>query len=262
MVTLAGSLYLVSTAVFSVLAIVIGLRLIALSRRTQRGPERSLGLGFIGTAGLGYGLLMFAMLGKRAAGWNDAPAYYTWLIALGWIFHNLGVTFMLDFVHRVFRPEDGWARILKYTLNLVLWGGWLADAFTGGLTSNRPGLYYWIAFSVIGTYPLWTAVEAFRYWKLMRKRVALGLADPLVANRFLLWTIASTSTVASIWLVEVPTFLGYERMSAAAEKITSITMLCTSAFGIATICTYWLTFFPPAWYQDRFRVPAASETGS
>ena len=66
----------------------------------------------------------------------------------------------------------------------------------------------------------------------------------------------------SIYLVEAPTFLGYERMSAAAEKITSITMLCTSAFGISTIRTYWLRFFPPAWYQDRFCVPAASETGS
>ena len=262
MVTLAGSLYLLSTAVFSVLSIVIGVRLITLSRRTQRVPERSLGLGFIGTAGLGYGLLMFAMLGKRAAGWNDAPAFYNGLLLLGWVFHNLGVLFLLDFVHRVFRPDDGWARILKYTMGLVLWGGWLADMFTGGLAATRPGPYYWAAFAIIGTYPLWTAVEAFRYWGLMRKRVALGFADPLVSNRFLLWTIASMTTVASIWLVEVPTFLGYERMSPAAEQITSITMLCTAIFGIATICTYWLTFFPPVWYQDRFRVPAASQTGS
>lgn len=262
MVTLAGSLYLLSTAVFSVLAIVIGVRLITLSRRTQRVPERSLGLGFIGTAGLGYGLLMFAMIGKRAAGWDDAPSYYSWLLMLGWVFHNLGVLFMLDFVHRVFRPDEGWARTLKYTMGLVLWVGWLADMSTGGLAATRPSHFYWVAFAVIGTYPLWTAVEAYRYWGLMRKRVALGLADPLVANRFLLWTIASMTTVASIWLVEVPTFLGYERMSSAAEQITSITMLCTAAFGIATICTYWLTFFPPAWYQARFRATAASETGS
>lgn len=62
MVILAGSLYLVSTAVFSLFSIVVGIRLIALSRRTQRLPERSLGLGLIGAAGLGYGLLMFAMV--------------------------------------------------------------------------------------------------------------------------------------------------------------------------------------------------------
>lgn len=262
MVTFAGSLYLVSTAAFSVFAIVIGVRLIALSRRTNRIPERSLGLGFIGTAGLGYGILMFAMIGRRAAGGSDAPEFYTWLIALGWIFHNLGVGFLLDFVQRVFRPEEGWARLLKSSFNIVLWGGWLADAFTGGLTAGSPSHYYWIAFAVIGTYPLWIAVEAFRYWGLMRKRVSLGLADPLVANRFLLWTIASIFTVASIWLVEVPTFLGYEHMSPAAEHITRVTMLCTSAFGIATICTYWLTFFPPVWYQKHFYGPVASEEDS
>jgi len=263
MVTLAGSLYLVSTAAFSIFAIVIGVRLIALSRRTQRTPERSLGFGFIGTAGLGYGILMFAMIGRRAAGGvAEAPEIFTWLIALGWICHNLGVTFMLDFVQRVFRPDEKWAHTLKYTLGIVLWGGWLADVLKGGLTASWPSHYYWIAFAVIGTYPLWTASEAFRYWGQMRKRVSLGLAEPLVSNRFLLWTIASLTTVASIWTVEIPTFLGYERMSPAAEHLTSITMLCTSAFGIVTIFTYWLTFFPPAWYQKRFDMTTSSETSS
>jgi len=259
---IVASLYLISTALFSVFAVVIGVRLIALSHRTKRLPERSLGLGFIGTAGLGYGLLMFGMVARRAAGGDDAPEFYTSIVALGWIFHNLGVMFMLDFVHRVFRPGVRWARLLKYALSGVLWGGWLADAFTGGLTASSRSLYYWIAFSVIGTYPLWTAAEAIRYWKLMRKRVALNLANPLVANRFLLWTIASMSTVASIWLVEVPTFLGFERMSAAAEHVTQITMLWTSGFGIATIGTYWLTFFPPTWYRARFRASFTCETES
>lgn len=259
MAMLAASLYLVSTALFSVFAIVIGVRLIALSRRTNRAPERSLGFGFIGTAGLGYGILMFGMIGRRTAGWDDAPEFYTWIIALGWIFHNLGVTFMLDFVQRVFRPDAGWARSLKIMLSLVLWLGWLADSSTGGLTASRPSLYFWIAFSVIGTYPLWVAAEAFRYWRLMRKRVSIGLADPLVANRFLLWTIASMTTVASIWSVEVPTYLGYARMSPESEHVTQIAMLCTALFGIATIATYWLTFFPPTWYQSHFRVSSAFE---
>ncbi len=255
MVTLASSLYLISTAAFSIFAVFIGTRLILLSRRTHRTPERSLGLGILGTAGLGYGILIFGMIGRRASGGADAPEIFTWIIAAGWIFHNLGVTFILDFVQRVFRPNEPWARGLKYTLSVVLWGGWLIDASMGGLTSARPSFYYWVAFSVIGTYPLWTALEAFRYWRLMRKRVALDLADPLIANRFLLWTIASLSSVASIWLVEVPTFLGYERMSPKAEHITSVTMLCTSGFGIATICTYALTFFPPSWYKKRFHAP-------
>ena len=256
----AGSFYLASTAAFSILAIIIGIRLITLSRRTKRVPERSLGLGIMLTAGFGYGILMFAMIGRQAAGGSDAaPAFFSWLLALGWISHNAGVVFILDFVRRVFRPEERWARILEFTMGLVLWGGWIAYVVGGGLESNSPGRTYWIMFSVIGTYPLWTAIESIRYWKMMRKRVSLGLADPLVANRFLLWAIAAITTFASIWLVEAPTFLGFERFSPEAAHVTAISMLCTSSLGIATICSYWLTFFPPGWYSARFSPPAAME---
>ncbi|MCP5056291.1 MAG: hypothetical protein GY937_06135 [bacterium] len=96
----------------------------------------------------------------------------------------------------------------------------------------------------------------------MRKRVALGLAEPLVANRFLLWAIASLCTVASVWTVNAPVFLGYEPGSAGEISARSISMLVTSAFGIATICAYWLTFFPPAWYRARFPSNATRPEGA
>ncbi len=263
MFILAGSLYLASTAAFSVFAIVIGVRLVALSRRTRRVPERSLGLGIMLTAGLGYGLLMFAMIGRQTAGGPaSAPDILTWVLASGWVFHNFGVIFILDFVRRVFRPDARWATALEYSMAFVLWGGWFAYLSGGGLDTNTPGPSYWVMFSVIGTYPLWTAIESLLYWRRMRKRVSLGLADPLVANRFLLWAIAAMTTFASIWLVEAPTFLGFERFSPEATRVTSISMLFTAAFGIATLCAYWLTFFPPAWYSARFssRDATGSET--
>ena len=34
---------------------------------------------------------------------------------------------------------------------------------------------------------LWGAAESLRYFSMMRRRAKLGLADPLVTNRFLLW---------------------------------------------------------------------------
>jgi hypothetical protein len=169
---------------------------------------------------------------------------------------------MLDFVRRVFRPHERWARFLQVGLCGVLWGGWLADTATGGLTASTPGLFYWISFSVIGTYPLWAAVEALHYWSLMRKRVELGLADPLVTNRFLLWSVAALCTMASIWTVQIPTFLGYEAFSPDAVQLTTVTMLATSALGIVTIGAYWLTFFPPGWYRARFKVNKPYEANS
>lgn len=64
--------------------------------------------------------------------------------------------------------------------------------------------------SVVGTYPLWSATEAFLYHDRMRHRSALGLADPIVANRFLLWAVAALCTTLSIWSVNLPYFLGVQ----------------------------------------------------
>jgi hypothetical protein len=38
----------------------------------------------------------------------------------------------------------------------------------------------------------------------MRRRVAIGLAEPLVANRFFLWGTSSLFSCAAIWTASVP----------------------------------------------------------
>ena len=38
---------------------------------------------------------------------------------------------------------------------------------------------------------LWGSLEALSYWRRMQKRTAIGLADPAVTNRFLLWGIGA-----------------------------------------------------------------------
>ena len=60
MTILAGSLYLVCTAAFALLSLVIGVRMIGLSRKTRENPEFLLGMGLILTAAVGYGMLTVA----------------------------------------------------------------------------------------------------------------------------------------------------------------------------------------------------------
>ena len=40
----------------------------------------------------------------------------------------------------------------------------------------------------------------------------------------------------------------------------ALSMLITAAFGIFTVCGYWLTFFPPAWYRKRVEGASAQRT--
>jgi len=247
---LAGSLYIVSTLVFAVTAGVVGLRLVALSRRTGGRPERLLGLGLQLTACWGYGVMIFSIIARQASGQIEHPAGIA-LTAIGWVIHNVGVMYMLRFVIVVFRPDDLWARILAGVMAVLLWTGWGIYAGRGGLVSSVPQGGYWVAFAAIGTYPIWASVEAFRYWGLMRRRAAIGLADPVLVDRFSLWGIASLSAAASIWVVNVPVWMGAPVGSPDTNLVTSLAMIATAGFGLTTVGAYWLTFFPPHWYRAR-----------
>jgi hypothetical protein len=107
---------------------------------------------------------------------------------------------------------------------------------------------------VIGSYPMWAAFEAFRYHALMSKRRALGLADPVVVNRFLLWGVASLFSVAAIWTISLPAILGLPLVE--QQRLAPVSMSVTAVWGIGAISSYWLTFFPPAWYRSRLLVGA------
>jgi hypothetical protein len=176
---------------------------------------------------------------------------------IGWVLHNLGVLLMLRFVVIVYRPGSRIARGLAVALGVVLWSGWLAFVADGGLYGNESAAY-WVTLGVIGGFPLWSMAESYAYWRRMRRRLAIGLADPLVCNRFLLWTLASVSSLGSIWCVNVPLLVRSFVAGTDLAGLTVVSLLVTALFGIATVSIYWLTFFPPVWYRDRILAATAA----
>lgn len=256
MIALAGSLYLSSTAAFAVIALAVGTRLLLLSRRTGEVPERLLGLGLMLTASFGYGLMIFALIGRQSAA---DPTAFGWsaISACGWALHDVGVVCQLAFVVAVFRPDERWARILACAMAALLWFSLVGFGATGGfLGGSSLSNWYWSGMVVIGTYQAWMAFESFRYWGMMRRRTRLGLADPLVANRFLLWGIAALCALAAIWTVNVPAFAGVALGSKQGVGLQAVSMFLASLFGTSTVATYWFTFFPPAWYRARLAATA------
>jgi hypothetical protein len=257
-IEIAGSIYVAATAAFALAAGVVGLRLIALHRRTRQAPEGLLGWGLLLTGGLGYGVMIFAVLSDQAAMAAGRASHAQALVCgVGWTLHNIGVLLMLRFVVIVYRPDSSWARRAAIALGAVLWSGWLAFVAEGGLY-GRQSAAYWVALAVIGSYPLWSMAESYLYWRRMRRRLAIGLADPLVCNRFLLWTLASVSALGSIWIVNVPTLVRSFVHAADLSGLTVVSLLVTAVFGIGTVSLYWLTFFPPAWYRNRILATTAA----
>jgi hypothetical protein len=255
-VEIAGSIYVVATAAFVLAAVVVGVRLIALHRRTGQAPEGLLGWGLLSSGGLGYGLMIFSVLSDQAAMLAGQASHAQALVSgIGWVLHNLGVLLMLRFMVVVYRPDSRWARWLAVALGAVLWGGWLVFVADGGLY-GKDSHAYWVALAVIGSFPLWSMSESYAYYRRMRRRLAIGLADPLVCNRFLLWTLASVSSLGSIWIVNVPVLAQPFIAEAELQSLTVVSLLVTALFGLGTVSMYWFTFFPPDWY--RARVSAAA----
>ncbi len=259
MLAIAGSLYLVSTFFFAALALVVGMRLLLLWRRTRNLPELLLGAGVQLTASWGYGVMIFSMIARQAL---EAPAHPIGIAAttFGWVAHDLGVICMLAFILHVFRPGAAWARGLALALVALLLVGFVGNFVSGGMASGVPNRWYWIGFSAIGVYPIWMSIESTLYGRKMRRRLELGLADAMVVDRFRLWAIASACAAGAIWTVNVPSWLGVQVGSDSA--ITSVAMIVTACFGISTVCLYWLTFFPPGWYRQRVEGRSASASGA
>ena len=255
MAAIAGSIYLASTILFGLLAGVIGMRLVLLSRRTGGRPELLLGLGVQLTACWGYMVMMLAIVARSAMGGHDHPLL-TAASIFGWVAHDVGVVCVLLFIRRVFRPDAAWAGPVTWIFAAMLAVGFTGNLVTGVLFTGVQNLWYWIGFVPIGSYPLWMSAESIAYGRQMKRRLALGLADPMVADRFRIWAFASACTAGAIWIVNVPAWLGASLADGSA--ITASAMVVTAGFGIATVCLYWLTFFPPAWYRRRVEARAAS----
>ena len=88
----------------------------------------------------------------------------------------------------------------------------------------------------------WGGFEALRYFFLLRRRQALGLADPVVTNRFLLWAIADWTAV--VLCGSVASFL----LAGKAVLIDPLALCTIALAGTVMSVTWYLTFFPPAAY--------------
>jgi hypothetical protein len=253
---LVQSYALVATLLFVLVSAAVALRLVLLSLATRRKPELLLGLGILGTAVLGYGTMIAAQLMRGETNAVASSFAERAVQGAGEILHDAGATMMVLFVVTVFRPGEHWAKALAAALLASLWGGNLGWQLENGFRSAGIGNgFWWLRYAVIWTYPLWTMVESYRYYALMRRRLALGLGDALVTNRFLLWGTGSLGTALAIWISSLSFFLidRPEQLAAWSPVIE----VSTASVGVLTVAIFYLTFLPPAWY--RHWVAAAAE---
>jgi hypothetical protein len=88
----------------------------------------------------------------------------------------------------------------------------------------------------------WSASESLAYHARLRRQLALGIANPVVVNRFLLWGVSSVAsvigTVVNAWFA----------WSSPLSVLHPAALLASAVCGGAGAVVMLLTFVPPASY--------------
>lgn len=232
---LTGALYLL-------IVVIVGSRLLMLARRTKQLPELLLGSALLIGGVLG-GPLEAASTSLRT---EIGSALAGKLLLAGKLAGIAALTCHAAFMRLVFRPRERWAWLLVAAMILCPVGalfGYAAHGAFGG--SEIPLNWFWLDLSARITGSTWLAAEGAIYYGMMKRRLRLGLAEPLVTNRFLLWTMAGGSSIVMMLTSVPPMFLD----PVADANLLTLDLFVFSIAGVAVSALYFLTFLPPEGFR-------------
>lgn len=240
---------LLGAAAFSLASAVVGIRLLRLAARTRQAPEFAMGLAFVVSGAVGFPLLTASGF-LLAAGASELARFTTGLGLLSLFAGYVGLSIGC---WRIYRPTARWPRLPIAAGTLLLLA---AVAVTFVSDDRRPGSPRDVAiWSGIGMGILafgWNAVESFSLYRQLRRRLALGLAEPEIVNRVLMWGIGSFAAC-------VMTFYSVAARLVVGPLLGEGHRLVSSGFGLIAAVAIGLAFFPPAAYRRRFAAPLARD---
>jgi len=235
---LVGTLYLLTVTV-------VGSRLVLLARRTRQLPELLLGGALLLGGTLG-GPLEAASVAIRS---ESGHAIAGPLLLAGKIAGFGALACQAVFIRRVFRPREAWAGALVAVILLCPIGALYGYATHGAFAAAEiPWAWFWIDLGARVTASVWLAVEGGIYYRMMKRRLHLGLAEPLVTNRFLLWTMAAGCSIVMLLTAVPPMLLD----PAEYARLLTLDLVVFSIAGAAVSGLYTLTFLPPKRYRRWF----------
>jgi hypothetical protein len=226
----------------------VGVRLLRLSQRTRALPERLLGL-YFAFSGASYVLYELAII------FDVGPTTYAALFFSGRVTYMIGVLPFLLFLQNVFHRDEAWAHWLAGTCAVVLFMGVIFSALGGDMEGvaldNKWFWFEWVGY----TLPFcWLAMDTLLAYRSAKRRVRIGLIDPVLANRYLLWAFFAASQVA----VSFALLLMYVEY-AAVQTFTAWTDFAVGGLEMCSVGTLWLVFFAPAFYRRWLEGGAARE---
>ncbi|NQZ98370.1 MAG: hypothetical protein HRU01_17860 [Myxococcales bacterium] len=249
-------LVVLSIASLPLMGALVGVRLLLAGRRSRQLPELFVGLGLTLTMCIG---LPLSAIGRIPA--VVETAFGGVAFALGLFVSMAGVACLYAFTWRVFRANDAWAIGLVAAATLLLFSLALGllDAAAGFTEVDQifPRTKPWAcAICVVGASAfVWTSIESVNYYVMLRRCLALGLADAVVANRFLLWSVTGVTVTA------LCAGLTTALLSGQAALRDPLPLALIAACGVVASTAGYLAFLPPEPYLRAIRQRFDRELG-
>jgi hypothetical protein len=173
-------------AIHCVASLFVGSKLLLLAWRTGKQPELFAATALLGIAPFGLGLTVASTV---LIPHSTLGADLLWAIAA--LSLNIGTAGAFLFSYRVFHSGNERVRSLVGCLVVLLAALWFIEARLTAFEAASPAsaatrIADWLRSAAL----LWGGLESLRYWTRLRRRIAIGLADPTVLRRFLLWGVA------------------------------------------------------------------------
>jgi hypothetical protein len=234
---------------FFVVGLLVSLRLLGLWRRTRRLPELLVALALLCLGPLAFTL---GVLAARLA--PGSPELARPLSAAASAAAVLGAAAAAWFTIVVFRHESRAARAVAAVLVAAMVVCWAGVGATNGYDVRlAPGAFRYAGQLLRLGILLWASLESLVYWRLMRRRLALGLADPLTTGRFALWGAGLGAGSAAMAIAFFGNVFGLRYTGYGPLFELSI-----AAAGLAAAACLLLAFLPPARYRAAVERRAAA----
>ncbi len=234
---------------FVAITTVIGSRLLWVGWKTRRRPELLLGGGALLVGPVSSSMGVLSGFGGPI-GEVNVPL---WVAAE--LVTQIGIVCFYAFTQQVFRPGVSWARTLivlaavmlpiglaGVVRNLVAAPPETLSATAGG------GWLLFCQFAYAGAF-VWSAIEGLSHYTAARRRVAIGLLEPAVANRFLLFAIYGLACIAITVANITAVLLGHNIAT------SPLVLVPTAVFALVSSTAMFLAILPPAWYLARLEAP-------
>jgi hypothetical protein len=217
----------------------VGVRLYRLSRRTGHLPEALIAASFLlWTLSFAIWDIPYAFVDSEEL----VPAVYSYgsLIALA-----SGTVVFACFIRAVFRPGARWAIWLVAAITVANLAGVVGMAYMGDWEGTNPlaNPWYWLEYFGGIAPSAWMGAEGFAQYFKTRRRLKLGLSEPIACNRFLLWGLAG-----SLWVILESIVTASDLVYAYTGYWSELLGIGTAVFDVAPITIFWFVFFPPAFY--------------